>query len=92
MWVDDVALATVSADLASEGAGVHDQAGRLGLAPDAGRSSDETARALGGLATTVAGVAEHLGTLASTLSETIAAYRASDERAQERQLGTPAPQ
>ena len=59
MWVDDVALATVAADLASAGASVHDQAGQLGLAPDAGRSSDETTRALGGLATTVAGVAEH---------------------------------
>lgn len=91
MWVDEVTLTTVSTDLTRAGSRVHDQAARLGPAPDAGRTSDETARAIGGLATTVAGVSEHLGTLASTLTETIAAYRASDDRGLERMPGTTAP-
>jgi len=88
IWVDAAVLTTVATDLTSEGSRVHDQACRLDLTPDAGRSSDETARAISGLATTVAGMAEHLGTVASTLSETIAGYQASDARGLERMNGT----
>jgi hypothetical protein len=81
--VDLAALTTVSTDLTREGLQLHDQAARLDLAPDCGRTSDETARGVGGLAAAVAGVAEHLGAFASTLDATIADYRASDERSTE---------
>ena len=78
--VDLAALTTVSTDLTREGSQMHDQATRLDLAPDCGRSSDETARGVGGLAAAVAGIAAHLGTVAATLDATIADYRASDDR------------
>ena len=81
--VDLAALTTVSTDLTREGSQMHDEATRLDLAPDCGRSSDETARGVGGLAVAVAGLAEHLGTFAATLDATIAGYRASDDRSTE---------
>jgi hypothetical protein len=81
--VDIAALTDVSTALAREGSHVNDEAVLLDLAPDAGSSSDETARGLGGLAASVAGLAEHIGTFASTLNETIADYQASDGRSME---------
>jgi len=89
--VDLVALAGVSTDLAGEGTAVHDEAAKLDLTPDCGKSSDETARAVGGVAAAVAAIAEHLSTFASTLTDTIASYQASDDRSVEQLNGAGGP-
>ena len=89
--VDLAALAGVSTDLDSEGAAVHGEATKLDLAPDCGKSSDETARAVGGVAAAVAAIAEHLSTFASTLTDTIASYQASDDRSVDQLNGAGGP-
>lgn len=57
-------LAQIADVLTSAGGALFGHASDLKAAPDAGRSSDEIAGALTVLATTVAGLGDHLGSLA----------------------------
>lgn len=52
----------------------------LAVSPDAGRSSDEVARAFGALATATEALAEKIGAVSSTLADNVAHYRETEER------------
>jgi hypothetical protein len=52
----------------------------LTVTPDAGASSDEVAQAFALLATAAGALSERIGTISETLSDNVAAYRASEEQ------------
>jgi uncharacterized protein YukE len=76
--VDTKALAGLADDLDDAGRALSKHRDDLDVAPDAGRSSDETAQALAALASTVAGVAEHIGSISDALHDTVQTYEDAD--------------
>lgn len=82
--VDTTALAGLVRDLDDIGRNLYRHRDDLSLQPDAGRTSGEAAQALAGLAATIAGLAEHLGTMSVTLEDTVAAYQDTDSGVDQR--------
>lgn len=52
----------------------------LSVSPDAGRSTDEVAKAFGALSTAGGALAERVGVISSTLADNVARYREAEER------------
>jgi ABC-type transporter Mla subunit MlaD len=61
------------------GSSVFGQASSLEATPDAGASSDEVATALAALSSAVAGVAQHIGTLADNTEGTSSDFTGTDQ-------------
>lgn len=59
---------------------LHDDVGSLSVSPDAGRSTDEVAKAFGTLAVAGGALAERIGVISSTLADNVARYRDAEER------------
>ncbi|MGH8868438.1 MAG: hypothetical protein ACRDYU_10625 [Actinomycetes bacterium] len=85
--VDTTELSGLVDDLDEVGKALYAHRGDLDSAPDAGRSSAETAQALTALAATLAGLAEHLGSLSDSLRDTVATYEQADSGTDERFRG-----
>lgn len=76
--VDTSALTGVADDLDSAGSRLFGHRDDLQARPDAGRSSQEVADALAGLGAGLAGLAQHIGSMATSLHETAASYTRTD--------------
>lgn len=52
----------------------------LSASPDAGRSSDEVAKALSALSTAAGALAQRIGDISTTLADNVARYRGTESR------------
>lgn len=77
--MDPAALRKAAGVLDDTGRALFGHAADLEQAPDAGRSSGELAAALACLATAVAGVAEHLGSLSDAVSTVADDFAGTDQ-------------
>ena len=71
-------LHQISSVLDSAGSALYGHTADLEASPDAGASSDEVAKALLSLSSAVAGLAQHIGTLAENTGATSADFTGTD--------------
>jgi uncharacterized protein YukE len=76
--VDSADLQQIASILDGAGSALYGHASDLQATPDAGQSSDEVAKALLALSSAVAGLGQHIGTLAESTTAAAADFSSTD--------------
>lgn len=79
--LEPAALDAIVGHLGDARSEMRDDVASLSTSPDAGRSSDEVAKAFDTLSTAADALAEKIGAVSSALADNVARYREAEERA-----------